>query len=378
MVTIPKLKENKARPHRPACGIDILLQDKTLLASLAQKRIGIVTHQNALTQEYRPSAYALAERLGKNLRCILTPEHGWSGFVAEGVKVGDGFDPTLRLPIFSLYGEDKAYLEFIKNNIDLLLIDLQDVGLRCYTYVSTCAQLLEACSAFPLEVMICDRPNPLGPQIKGPSLDPRLRSLVGYVETPFQHGQTLGTLLSTFNQAMGDAQLPLTLILCQPYHQPYHYPWIPPSPNLPSWESVLLYPALVLLEGTNVSEGRGTSLPFTCLGAPELNSFLLIDYLNAMQRSGIHARPFTFTPQSGKFVGVPCQGVHLLLSDPLKLNAVELGIKIIFFLKENYPDFKWVDHKNKYFIDYLLGSYVLREGMEHGLTMEKILEELRV
>src|SRR5258708_7344288 len=128
----------------PPCGIDVLLQDETLINSLAKKRVGLVTNQNSLTQNYRLSAHALAEKLGDGLKCILTPEHGWSGFIAEGIKVGDGFDATLGLPIFSLYGGRKKFLEFFqKESIDCLVIDLQDVGLRCYTYVSTCARLLE-------------------------------------------------------------------------------------------------------------------------------------------------------------------------------------------------------------------------------------------
>lgn len=350
----------------PLCGIDKLLQDESLLALLTKRRIGLVTNQNTLTQDYQLVAHALAKRLGDSLKCILTPEHGWSGFVAEGIKVGDGFDPTLGLPIFSLYGGEGKYLEFIQQNqLDLLLIDLQDVGVRCYTYVSTCAQLLEACSDLPLEVIICDRPNPLGPSIEGPSLDPRFRSLVGYVSTPFQHGQTIGQLLSDFNQSM-DRSLPLTSISCHPYHHPYQYPWIPPSPNLPSWESVLLYPALVLLEGSNISEGRGTGLPFTSLGAPGLNQAPLVAYLNQIDE-GIRVRPLTFTPQAGKHKGVECQGVHIIITDFSKLKAFETGINILSFLKKDYENFVWekmINKTDEYFIDYLAGTSSLRMAID--------------
>ena len=360
----------------PSSGIDTLLQDEALLASLSKKRVGMVTNQNSLTQHYELSAHALAKRLGPLLKCILTPEHGWSGLVREGVKIGDEFDNSLQRPVFSLYGGHKKYLEFIDDQLDLLLIDLQDVGVRCYTYVSTCAQLVKACSDFSLEVIVCDRPNPLGPHIRGPLLDPHLRSLVGYVDTPFQHAQTMGTLLSEFNQAR-NAPLSLTVIPCQSYHQPYYYPWIPPSPNLPTWDAVLLYPGLVLLEGTNISEGRGTSFPFSCFGAPGLNKTALVDYLNNLKNSGIRARPITFTPQSGKHAGVACEGAQILLVDPLNINAFELGLKIILFLNENYPNFQWeemINKKNEYFIDYLLGTSLFREGVEQGLNVEEIFE----
>jgi len=365
--------------YLPPCGIDALLQNEALLTFLSKQRVGIITNQNSLTQHYELSAHALAKRLGMSLKCLLTPEHGWSGLVREGIKVGDGFDVSLQLPVFSLYGGHKKYLEFINDHLDLLVIDLQDVGVRCYTYVSTCAQLLNACSGFSLEVMICDRPNPLGPHVRGPLLDPHLRSLVGYVDTPFQHAQTMGALLSEFNQAR-DEKLPLTVIPCQSYHQPYHYPWIPPSPNLPTWDAVLLYPGLVLLEGTNISEGRGTSFPFTCFGAPGLNNTLLVNYLNSLEKSGIRARPITFTPQSGKHAGVACEGAQMLLVDPLKINAFALGLKIILFLKENYPNFKWekmINKKNEYFINYLLGTPLLREGADQGLSIEEIFSKLK-
>jgi uncharacterized protein YbbC (DUF1343 family) len=174
---------------------------------------------------------------------------------------------------------------------------------------------------------------------------------------------------------MEKKDLSLTVVSCQPYHQPHHYPWVSPSPNLPSWEAVLLYPALVLLEGTNVSEGRGTSLPFTCLGAPGLDHRLLVEYLNRLE-GGIRARPIAFTPQKGKFMGQECHGAHLLLTDPLNVNAFELGIKIIFFLKEHYGDFQWermVKKNDEYFIDYLLGTNFLRKGIETGLNVREIL-----
>ncbi len=352
----------------PPCGIDFLLKNEGLLENLSQKKIGLLTHQNALTQNYKPSAFVLRERLGEALRCILTPEHGWSGFIPDGIEIDHGFDSELKCPLFSLYGGDKKYLDFMRDeNIEALLIDLQDVGLRCYTYVATCAQLLEACAGTSLEIIICDRPNPLGSSSKGPQLEPRYRSLVGYLNVPFQHGQTMGELLTTYNQSLGEKKLPLTVIPCQRFHQPFHYPWIPPSPHLPSWEAVLLYPALVLLEGTTISEGRGTSIPFTSLGAPGLDHLSLVNFLNEIEKSGIRARPLTFTPTSSKFKGQDCQGAHLLLTDPAQLDAFSLGIKIISFLKDHSPGFEWTPMENKkdaYFIDYLLGTSSFRKILD--------------
>ncbi len=352
----------------PAGGIDHLLKDTLLLRSLSKKNVGFITNQSALTQDFLVGASAVREKIGPALKCILTPEHGWSGFIAEGVEIGDGVDLYLGLPILSLYGPSKKFVEFISANaIDVILIDLTDVGLRCYTYAATCAKFFEACAEIPLEIIVCDRPNPLGPAKGGPLLDPAYRSLLAYLDVPFQHGQTMGGLLSSFNTSLGEKKLPLTVIPCQPYHTPYHYPWIPPSPNLPSWESVLLYPALVLLEGVNVSEGRGTTLPFTSLGAPGLNAYELVAFLNDLPHSGIRARPLTFTPNSGDFKGRECQGVHLILTDPSQLDALSLGTHILRFLKERYADFKWTTptegKKDLYIIDALMGTTSFREAI---------------
>ncbi|MDZ4322579.1 MAG: DUF1343 domain-containing protein, partial [Alphaproteobacteria bacterium] len=271
----------------PKSGIDSLLEDNETLKYLSSQKVGMITHQNALTQTYQVSAHALQEKIGPALKCIFSPEHGWSGQVAEGQKVANDFDPHLNIPIFSLYGASSPK----ELEVDVLVIDLQDIGLRCYTYGATCAQFLEKHST--LNVIVCDRPNPLGTCQKGPRLDPTFRSLVGYFDVPFQHGKTLGELLLNHNQNRA-----IRVVSYQHDHQPYHYPWISPSPNLPTWEAAMLYPALVLLEGTNISEGRGTSFPFTCLGAPGLDQESLLQFLKPQK--GIQARPLTFTPQSGK------------------------------------------------------------------------------
>lgn len=352
----------------PLLGIDLLLQDEDRLQHLMHKNVGLITNQSCLTKDYFPTANALQKKLGSTLKFILAPEHGWSGLIAEGVGITDGFDPHLNLPILSLYGKNKNFKPFLtENNIEVILIDLQDIGLRCYTYSSSCAKFIEACMDLSLKIIVCDRPNPLGPLQKGPLLDSTFRSLLAYLDVPFQHGYTMGQLLSNFNTTL-TKPLPLTIIPCQPFHHPYHYPWTPPSPNLPSCESVLLYPALVMLEGVNVSEGRGTTFPFTSIGAPGLNHYALVDFLNTSNK-GIRARPITFTPQSGKLKDKECQGAQLFVTDLPQLDAYGLGIELLHFLKKNYADFVWTPmisslpsngEEERYFIDYLLGTCSIR------------------
>lgn len=371
----------KMHIKRPSAGIDSLLKDEDFIKSLLKKKIGIITNQSALTETYKPVANALVEKLGGAIKCLLTPEHGWSGFIGEGVKVNDGFDVALGLPILSLYGGQQKVQEFnFASGINTLIIDLQDVGLRCYTYTASCAKVLEACSGSPIEIIVCDRSNPLGSDQNGPLLDTRFRSFVGYLDVPFQHGQTMGQLLSNHNRGLGKKQAHLTVIPCQPVYQPYAYPWVPPSPNLSSWDAVLLYPALVLLEGTNVSEGRGTSLPFTCLGAPGLDSYCLVDFLNGIENSGIRARPLVFTPQTSKHTGKECHGAQIFIENYLQLDAFSLGIKSIHFLKENYGDFKWdktTNQKETYFIDLLLGTDSVRLAIDQGLSPSQILKNFK-
>lgn len=355
---------------QPFFGIDKLLADKEKMQALLGCNVAVLTNQTTLTHEGIPSAYALSQALGGTLKMILTPEHGWSGKVAEGLKVESSHAQELDLPIISLYGGGESLRNVLHTyQLTDIIIDLQDMGLRCYTYVTTCAKLLEACSGRPLKVWICDRPNPLGTVEQGPLLDPAHRSFLAYLNIPFQHGKTMGKLLQDFNETLGDGRVDLEILSCPPFHAPYAYAWYPPSPNLPSWEAALLYPALVLLEGVNVSEGRGTSYPFTCLGAPGLNSKKLVEFLNGLPNTGVRAEPLVFTPESGKLKGHECQGAHLFVEDYSKLNAFSLGLSMLGFLKQIYSAFEWTpcssDQGNSgYFIDALLGTSAIREQIE--------------
>ena len=342
----------------PDVGIDTLLQDLKSVNALSKQRVGIVTNKCTLTKDRIPSAYALYDKIGDALKCILTPEHGWNGVIAEGVKIKDEVDGKTGLPVFSLYEGAVKPFDFLKvPPLDILIIDLQDVGLRCYTYAATCAKFLEK---YEGDVIVCDRPNPLGPQRQGPTLDPAYRSLLAYLDVPFQHGETMGGLLSSFKR-----KLPFQVVECNPYHRPYAYPWHPPSPNLPSWQSVLLYPALVMLEGANISEGRGTSLPFTSLGAPDLDHKGLADFLNQLPYDGVVAHPITFIPKRSKWKGKKCNGVQLVLEECATFNAFSYGTDLLRFLRQHYKAFEWLPlSKGRFFIDALMGTTSFRQEVE--------------
>jgi uncharacterized protein YbbC (DUF1343 family) len=351
-------------PYLVRNGIDYLLADPSQCAFLKAKRVGLLANQASLTSQFIPSAHALQEVLGSGLSCLFTPEHGWSAFCPAGKEIHNAKESYTRLPVYSLYGPLFEENLKILDSLDVLIIDLQDAGVRCYTYAATCAKIMEAVSLreHPIDFVVCDRPNPLGKRVQGPLLDLDFRSLVSYIDVPFQHGKSMGELLVIHNSTLS-SPVSLSVILAESDFQPMTHVWIPPSLGLPDWESVLLYPGLVLLEGTNVSEGRGTSLPFKCVGAPGLDSFRLAEILNAFPESGVRARPLSYVPSTDKLSGQECQGVQLHVVDHAKIDGLRIGVAVLQALVQIYPFLEWKQHGGRYWIDSLTGSPQLRESL---------------
>lgn len=336
----------------PQTGIDLLLED---LGVMGDKRVGLFANQTSKTAKSIPTAVALQGRLGPSLTCLFTPEHGWMANESEGKAIENTTDSSTNLTVYSLYGPLlERNLEALKN-IDILIIDIQDVGVRCYTYAATCAKVLSYISKekLPLQVIICDRPNPLGTAVKGERPQNPFSSIVSYLDVPFQHGKTLGELLQLYNQSL-DSPGSLTILNTGEAFNPQLHAWIPPSPGLPDWESVFLYPGLVLLEGTNISEGRGTDFPFKCLGAPGMDAKLLIAQLGLESA----AHPYSFTPIRSKFKGGPCDGI---LFQGRVEDSYTLGLRLLTVLPQIYPAFEWILNGEKYWIDELLGRPDFRQ-----------------
>ena len=370
-----------ARPP-PLAGIDRLLADADMVARLRRRRVGLLSNRACMTRDGAQTAHALARALGTGARGLVrlfAPEHGWS--VAEGAGVGDGIEPGLGLPVHSLYGPRRAPAPEALDDLDAVIVDLQDVGVRCYTYATTAALVLATLAGRRVEAIVCDRPNPLGTRVAGPMLDPDLRSFVGYFDMPYRHGRTLGTLLGDFTSWRLDGKVELTVIPAgdEPLAPPG--PWTPPSPALPDWEAVLLYPGLVLLEGTNVSEGRGTDAPFRSVAAPGLDGEALATHLNAVPETGVRASPTQYVPGSGKLVGKTCGGVRLEVPDPNTVDGLAFGVHVLAWLATRYADFAWTEAtvpvaddsdplqftaRQGFFIDYLLGDTGLRQAIGDG------------
>lgn len=360
--------------HLPTTGIDILLQDLKTLEALKHQRVGLLTNLASVTQSCQPTAYALSQTLGPALCFLLTPEHGWSGFYPHGQTVANDHESVTGLPVYSLYGPRlEESLQHLAS-IDTLIIDLQDVGVRCYTYTATCARLLEhmAKQETPPKIVICDRPNPLGIGVKGPLPQLTKRALINHLDIPYLHGKTLGQLLQEHCTHL-DAQLSLSIKTSQQTFDPTTHLWIPPSPGLPTWASVFLYPGLVLLEGTNVSEGRGTSLPFQCVAAPNLDTTHLTQALQPFYPT-LLARPLMYTPTTDKLAGQLCQGVQLHLTESLDLDSVYLGIVILQTLHQHDKSFSWVFAQETYWIDALTGNEVIRKTIDAGKMPQEVYE----
>jgi len=321
-------------------GVDLLVADPG--AYLDGRRVALLANQSSLTADGAPTLEALRAAPGIEVVALLTPEHGWSGTEDDATPIPDRRDPRTGLPLVSLYGPRRRPTAEVLRSVDAVVVDLQEVGLRCYTYAATVALLCEAAAESATPVVLCDRPNLLGPRIDGPPLDPALRSFLGYLPTPYQHGLTLGELIGWATRDLGVDLRTVPLDAWRRDAPPPH-PFVPPSPGLPTLESVRLYPGLVLLEGTNLSEGRGTSLPFQLLGAPWLDGYDLARALGALDLPGLRFRPLSFRPRSDRHAGALCQGVQLHVLDAAALRPLESALRILAHVRATYPEFAWVD-----------------------------------
>lgn len=325
-------------------GIDALIADPGRF--LDGRRVGLLANQASLTGAGAPTLEALRAAPGVELVALLTPEHGWSGYEDDATPVADRRDPRTGLPLVSLYGPRRRPSAEVLRSVDAVVVDLQDVGVRCYTYATTVALLCEAAADAGTRVVVCDRPNPLGPRVDGPPLDPALRSFLGYLDVPFQHGMTIGALLAHATRGLG-VDLRVASVGATPAPAPDEAhparPFVPPSPGLPTLEAVRLYPGLVLLEGTNLSEGRGTTLPFQLLGAPWLEGYALADALNRLGLPGLLFRPLTFRPRSDTHAGEVCHGVQLHVMDAGALRPLEAVVRVLAHLRATHDAFAWHD-----------------------------------
>ena len=316
-------------------GLERLISDPSPLKNAG--RVGLLTHPAGVTRDLTPSAVALL-KAGVRLERLYGPEHGIDGSGQAGEAPEIAADKQTGLPTHSLYHKKIPEIAELIGQVDTLLVDLQDVGARFYTFVSTLRQVLEACASLResseaagqvgVRVIVLDRPNPLGFEMEGPVLEPRFRSFVGALEVPVRHGLTIGECARLVNPEV-------EVIPCDP-GETFGYgglPWVPPSPNLPDLEAAGFYVGMCLVEGTTASEGRGTTLPFRLVGAPELDAVRLAKRLNDLALGPVRFRPAYFTPTISKHAGQHCAGVQVhALRAPLR--TLPIGLAVVGALAE--------------------------------------------
>jgi len=327
-------------------GLDVLEahQFDVLQAPGQKKRIGLLTNQTGVDQDGRRTIDVLAQAPGVSLDAIFSPEHGVAGML-DTTDIGNSKDAATGVPVYSVYGATESArrppVDVLKN-LDAVVVDIQDAGARFYTYESTLGYFLEAAAADGVEIIVLDRPNPItGSVVQGPVSDAGHESFTNYFSLPVRHGMTMGELAKMFNSEKKiGAKLtvvPMDGWLRGDWFDSTGLDWVNPSPNLRSLNAATLYPGVALIEGTNVSVGRGTDTPFELMGATWIKAKELAAYLNARAISGVRFVPTSFEPSTSVFHGEKCQGINIVLLDRNVLDAPELGIELAAALKKLYP-----------------------------------------
>ena len=370
---------------RVKIGFESLLEETP--PELKQARLGLLCNQATLTPDWQPLWQVLARHFPENLRALFSPQHGFWGEKQDNmVASADGVEPVTGLPVFSLYGERLRPSPESFGLIDVLLVDLPDVGTRVYTFAATMAYAMQAAAQHGKKVIILDRPNPIGGvQVEGNLLHPEMASIVGPYPLPMRHGLTLGELARYYNR-IGQIDCDLSVIPVQGWDRSLYFdavglPWVLPSPNLPTLDTAIVYPGQVLLEGTNLSEGRGTTRPFELFGAPFINPFEVKKALkDAYDLPGVFLRETWFQPTFHKWAGEVCGGFQLHVTDRQAFKPYFTTLAILQVILQRYPDqFQWRQPPYEYEydrlpFDLLTGDPEVREGLERGVplgTMEQ-------
>jgi uncharacterized protein YbbC (DUF1343 family) len=333
-------------------------------------RLGCLLHPASVTSSIQHTSEVIRALHKKlfNLTAFLGPQHGILGHTQANMIEWEGFDDLhFKIPVYSLYGKNREPTTAMLDSIDCLLIDLQDVGARYYTYIWTSFLALKAAEKNKKAIIVCDRPNPINcVNIEGPVLEMDHASFVGLHPLPVRHGKTIGQLMRQFQkECFPGAQL--HVLEMENYNPKMWYdqtrlPWVLPSPNMPTLDTALVYPGMCLLEGTNISEGRGTTKPFEIFGAPFINSPEMCGYLNSLKLPGVFFREMHFAPTFDKWTGQMCHGAQIHVRDRNIFNSFETAVKILHYLYHEYKDeFKWKEPPYEYEykklpIDILLGN----------------------
>lgn len=361
-------------------GIDSFLLNPP--ADLLNKRWGLLSNQASVNQVGYYSKDLLRGKFENNLTCLFSPQHGfWATEQDNMVETPDSRDPATGLPIYSLYSRTRRPTTRMMEAMDVLLIDLQDVGTRVYTFISTLTYCLQECQKQGKPIVVLDRPNPIGGwAVEGNMLQPAMTSFVGVYPLPMRHGLTMGELARLFNQELA-IRADLRVVPLEGWHRSLYFdqtdcPWIMPSPNMPAISTALVYPGQVLWEGTNISEGRGTTRPFEIFGAPFIDPSKIKEYLKEVPLPGVNLMEMAFRPTFQKWQDRECRGFFLRIFDRQVFKPYFTSLTLLQAVRSLYPDdFMWKAPPYEYEtrrmpIDLLIGDQEIRQGLEGGRSLE--------
>lgn len=372
--SVTAVKEKKKQ--RVSTGIEVLLKEEKKV--LKGKKVGLITNPTGIDSELTSVVDLLHDDPEIQLTALFGPEHGVRGDAQAGASVDFYIDGKTGLPVYSLYGKTKKPTPEMLKNVEVLVFDIQDVGTRYYTYIYTMAYAMEAAKENGIPFIVLDRPNPQGGEaVDGPVLEQEFSSFVGLYPIPLKHGMTVGELATLFNKEF-KIGANLKVIKMKGWKRDMDYdatglPFVLPSPNMPAVSTTFAYPATGLIEGTNVSEGRGTTKPFELIGAPYINGDVLAGKLNALRLPGVQFRAASFTPMFSKYAGQLSHGVEIYVTDHRKFTAVPIGLHIIKTIHDLYPDdFEFLQANN---FNLLIGNGWVKEKIEDGSSVNEIMRE---
>jgi uncharacterized protein YbbC (DUF1343 family) len=361
--------KHSSHAARVQTGLDVLESQK--FAPLRGKHVGLITNHTGIDSQGRSTVDLLAHAPGVQLVALFSPEHGLAG--REDEKLFSSKDPATGLPVFSLYGDTRRPTDEMLQGIDALVFDVQDAGVRFYTYTTTMAYCMEAAAKHNIAFFVLDRPNPIGGEIvEGPTLDPDKTAFTAYSPMPVRYGLTIGELAQFFN-IENHIGADLHVIAMKNWHRNYFFDstgikWIPPSPNLRTTKGAVLYPGIEILQNAGVSVGRGTQTPFEEFGAPWLNGNDVASALNERHLPGVHFTDQPFIPISGLYSGERCGGVGIRVTDRFAVRSVRVGLEIAALLQKLYP--KQFDTTKLLF---LVGNTDTVQQLQSGVAPEKIV-----
>jgi len=366
-------------------GIDVLRKQD--FQPLQDKRVGLLTNASGVDSQLESTNRILWNSPKVHLVALFAPEHGIHSSQPTAEKFKDSHDKHTGLPIYSLYGENRKPTKSMLANVDVIVVDLQDTGVRYLTHTWTVMSLIDAAATSNVEVVILDRPNPFGNIVSGGVLSKELFSPLGSCPVPIRHGMTLGELAQMYNTRWTRSHTKLTVIQCEGWSHKITWAetglfWIPPAPHLPDPQMLRHFSGAGLLEGAQLSIGRGTTLPYQIVGAPYIDALALSQHLNRLPWKGVKFRPHIFRPTSGLFADEVCEGVQVHITDEVAYDPIKTWLAILREIRSVYPmEFQWLPpHAPStedgffYQFDRLVGSYDVRPKIDAGVAANGLTE----